>query len=254
MSEKITNIAMALHDIQAELKPIEKKGRNSQQNYAYAKFEDYIDGIKEILIKQGLTIVTTVNEPKRLEPRISKHGTVQYAVEVAITARLFHKTGEWIEIDCYGEGQDPGDKAIYKAITGARKYALACLLGLATKDDPENDDEESRQQKAGSTYQKQQQKYNENRGGATPIQKAAAPNQLVKPNPIDEGEVDAMLSVAVDKVNQAKDILGLRKALNEHWLGLKGLTGEGHPKLNKLKEHYDAKKLALEQLEQKASE
>ena len=58
--------------------------------------------------------------------------------------RLSHaESGEWIEIDIIGEGYDRGDKAVYKAITGARKYGLACLFDLVTTDDPETDSPEA---------------------------------------------------------------------------------------------------------------
>lgn len=248
MSTATANIAQALHMIQSELKPIEKKGKNTQQNYAYAKFEDYIEGIKDILNAQGLTIVTTVNEPKRLEPRTTKHGSIQYAVEVAITARLFHKTGEWIEIDCYGEGQDSGDKAIYKAITGARKYALACLLGLATKDDPENDEEETRrEQRSQQRSAPPQRQQSAPPRQQTPPAKAATP-PAKSPTATPE-QIDELLSVAVDEVRQAPNLVELKKAINKNWLPLKKLTGEKHPKLEALRKHFNERKAALEALE-----
>lgn len=144
MSENLSSIAAAMCAIQAELKPIVKTGMNTQQNYKYAKFEDFVEHVRDILSQHDLFLVTTTSEPKRLEPRQTRNGNFQYVVEVRITVRIIHKSGEWMEIDCYGEGQDTGDKAIYKAVTGGRKYALACLLGLSTTDDPENDDDEEK--------------------------------------------------------------------------------------------------------------
>ena len=41
-----------------------------------------------------------------------------------------------------GEGFDKGDKAGYKAMTGALKYYLACTFLVATGDDPEKDSPE----------------------------------------------------------------------------------------------------------------
>ena len=43
-----------------------------------------------------------------------------------------------------GEGADPGDKAPYKALTGALKYALLQSFLLATGDDPEDERADSR--------------------------------------------------------------------------------------------------------------
>lgn len=215
MSESVANIAVALDAIQRELKPIEKTGRNESQNYTYAKFENYVDGIKDILAQQGLMIISTVKEPKRLEPRPTKYGSLQYAVEVAIIVRLFHKSGEWIEIDCYGEGQDTGDKAIYKAITGARKYALACLLGLSTTDDPEDDDE---------------------------VKESKSPPQKSPPLPIAEATISKAFSLGVDAINAADNMMDLKKVFSKSWVELRKMAGQDHSKLNELKSCYEARK------------
>lgn len=146
-SGECKNICEAINAANKILKPIHKSGNNTAQNYKYAKFEDFMEGIKDALCENGLSIITSVGNPNRLDPRSTKFGGQMYVVEVSLTMRLLHKSGEWIEIECYGEGQDSGDKAIYKAITGARKYAIACLLGLSTSDDPEKDDEPPASQK-----------------------------------------------------------------------------------------------------------
>ena len=43
-----------------------------------------------------------------------------------------------------GVGEDAGDKAIYKALTGALKYFYIQLLSLPTGDDPEDDAQDRR--------------------------------------------------------------------------------------------------------------
>jgi len=48
-------------------------------------------------------------------------------------------TAEAVTIKVAGEGQDAGDKAPYKAMTGALKYALLQSFLLATGDDPEEE-------------------------------------------------------------------------------------------------------------------
>src|SRR5690606_11890286 len=49
------------------------------------------------------------------------------------------ETGESRSIHSSGEGQDAGDKAVYKAIRGARKYALMKAFMSPTGDGPEGD-------------------------------------------------------------------------------------------------------------------
>lgn len=138
-SESITHISCALLKVQSESKAVTKNGKNNAQNYTYAKLEDYITSIKSILDNNKVFIMYSIKETKRLEPRAFKTST-QYPVEVLMTTRMIHESGEWIEVDTCGEGIDAGDKSVYKAITGARKYGLACLLNLSTTDDPEEDD------------------------------------------------------------------------------------------------------------------
>jgi ERF superfamily len=48
-------------------------------------------------------------------------------------------SGEEIIAKVAGQGLDPGDKAPYKAMTGALKYALLQSFLLATGDDPEDE-------------------------------------------------------------------------------------------------------------------
>ncbi len=48
-------------------------------------------------------------------------------------------SGEEIVAKVAGQGLDPGDKAPYKAMTGALKYALLQSFLLATGDDPEDE-------------------------------------------------------------------------------------------------------------------
>src|SRR4029077_15026588 len=49
------------------------------------------------------------------------------------------QTAEAITVKVAGEGLDSGDKAPYKAMTGALKYALLQSFLLATGDDPEEE-------------------------------------------------------------------------------------------------------------------
>lgn len=145
MSEKSENITKAYINCCKSIRNVYKSAKNTHQNYKYATLEDVVDSIKEELSENNLAIISSIsNDPKRLDHRVSKNGLINYNVEVKLTIRLMHESGEWIEIDCFGEGQDSGDKALYKAITGAKKYGIQNLFGMATTDDPERDDYNSR--------------------------------------------------------------------------------------------------------------
>jgi hypothetical protein len=140
-SDSISHIASALAKMQPELEVIGKSGENKFDKYTYATLEDYIKGTRDIMSKHGFFMIGSIEKVEQLADRVTRNGGIEHAVQISLTVRLIHQTGEWIEINCVGEGQDRADKAVYKAITGARKYAIASLLGLATSDDPEADTE-----------------------------------------------------------------------------------------------------------------
>lgn len=58
-------------------------------------------------------------------------------VRVVSTYRLAHESGEFVDIQVAGEGQDSGDKAAAKAMTIALKYAIRQTFLIETGDDPD---------------------------------------------------------------------------------------------------------------------
>lgn len=132
-------IAPALVAAQAKFKAVGKSGRNTQQKYSYADLDDYLSTVRPILAEHGLALTGGVDGVEALPPRETRNGAQMIQVRAHVTLRLVHESGQWIECDAWGDGEDSNDKAIYKATTGGRKYAVASLLGLATTDDPEQD-------------------------------------------------------------------------------------------------------------------
>lgn len=135
-----TTIHQALAAAQAEMRSAQKSGKNTFDKYEYAKLEDFMDVAKPVLAKHGLAITFGTDEIHTLDDRSTKNGGVEHAVRVRVVATLIHESGATIAVYGYGEGQDRADKASYKAITGARKYAIAGLLAIPTTDDPEADE------------------------------------------------------------------------------------------------------------------
>lgn len=143
-SEKVDQIIPALIAAQAELAIVAKSGKNAEFNYTFADVADYVSTVKPILAKHDLALVASVADTIVLESRSlgqDRRGNERFmqAIRVKLVSRIWHKSGQWVESVVYGEGQDTQDKAVYKAITGARKYGYAAALGLATADDPERD-------------------------------------------------------------------------------------------------------------------
>src|SRR3954453_8351783 len=136
-SETLSKIAPALAKAQAEFRAVAKSGDNTFDRYYYSTLEDYMTAVRPILNQHGLTLLASVVDTIALEDRQTSNGKIEHAVRVKLSMRVLHESGEWIEAESWGEGQDRADKAVYKAITGARKYGIASVFGLVTTDDPE---------------------------------------------------------------------------------------------------------------------
>jgi hypothetical protein len=67
---------------------------------------------------------------------MGKNKMISAAMEITLTDS---ESGEQMVVPWHGVGEDTGDKAIYKALTGSLKYFYIQLLSLPTGDDPEDD-------------------------------------------------------------------------------------------------------------------
>lgn len=128
-----------LRKVMEAIDSIEKRGRNTQQNYRYFMAEDLFNDVREQFIIQGLVVIPACVGQEVTEGQTKSGGTnfmtkvhMQYTIGDA-------ETGESITFPWAGQGQDSGDKGIWKAFTGAGKYWLKNLLILPAEDDPEND-------------------------------------------------------------------------------------------------------------------
>ncbi len=139
-SESIAKLAPALVKAQSVIKAAQKSGDNKFDKYRYSKLEDFMDQAKHVLADYDLALVIGNPIVSVLPDRTTKNGGAEHACQVQVSATLIHGSGEWIEVVGHGEGQDRADKSIYKAITGAKKYAVAGLLAIPTTDDPEADE------------------------------------------------------------------------------------------------------------------
>jgi hypothetical protein len=60
-------------------------------------------------------------------------------VRAVVTYRLAHASGEYIELQAAGEGQDSGDKATGKAMTAAMKWCLRQMTLVETGEDADRE-------------------------------------------------------------------------------------------------------------------
>jgi hypothetical protein len=138
MSEKKSLVAK-LSEVMKEVKYIEKKGYNSFHKYKYATESDVAEKVRESLAERNVIMI-----PNMVSHDVREHTNAKGKTEYIVTVNMEFKfmdgdNGQEITFNMYGEGQDAGDKAVYKAITGAQKYALMKAFMIPTGDDPEAD-------------------------------------------------------------------------------------------------------------------
>ena len=122
-----------------QVKYIEKKGFNKFHGYKYATESDVAEKVREVLAEQNVMMIPNLLQHTMRE-HVNAKGKTEYIVAVDMEFKFYDgDSGEEITFRMSGEGQDAGDKGIYKAITGAQKYALMKVFMIPTGDDPEAD-------------------------------------------------------------------------------------------------------------------
>jgi len=141
-SEETKDLLAAMLAAKQLMKPVRKGGVNTFDDYPYSQEIDWWRAIEKHLEANELLITFSILEVIELGPTISGKQT---KTRVIGRARISHSpTGQWQEVRCAGDGADKGDKAVFKAITGFKKYGYSLLLCLPTSADPERDDPDAR--------------------------------------------------------------------------------------------------------------
>lgn len=122
---------------------VQKDGTNSFQNYKYTSEAAAIAALRPALVEVGLLLLPSV-EKMWMDDNGNTHVELLY--------RIFDTSGDYIQFKAVGSGNDRnskgiGDKGVYKALTGASKYALLKTFMMETGDDPEVPREEEKEEK-----------------------------------------------------------------------------------------------------------
>lgn len=209
MSELLTK----LHVAQKNASAVAKKGKNTAQHYDYARAEDVIKEAQKALHDAGLvgTMAFGNTDSHDIE---SNKGSAGIYITVQGELRIAEPdSGESISVPGFGAGIDyPGDKAVYKAMTGAAKYAYASALGIPFTDDPENETQDnSRRSGDGSDS-----------GLATPKQRGAFTKAMNRAGVAEEYRLAILKGIAGDPPTKA----GISKCLDILFDKESDLSGE----------------------------
>jgi len=122
-----------------DVKYIQKQGRNQFHKYNYVTESDVISAFSKAMKKQGVFMFSSIVE-RDCQSYKTGGGKDAFLVTVKMQVTFVDtESGESFSCIFYGDGSDSNDKAIYKAITGAQKYALMKTFLVATGDVPEQD-------------------------------------------------------------------------------------------------------------------
>lgn len=133
------NLMHKLVEIMDAIERIPKRGHNDFHNYDYALESDIKDVVRKEMSSRNI-IMLSHELSRTATPVTTKKGGQEQIITLEVEYSLFDAdTGESTKFVGYGDGQDAGDKAVYKAKTGALKYALTSLFLIPTGDDPETE-------------------------------------------------------------------------------------------------------------------
>ena len=128
---------------------VPKDKQNPQQKYKYTSSDAILEKANPAFVAAKLATVCSLEILNR-QPRTTSTGGMWELVTVRARITIIDsETGAMMETEGIGQGYDGADKALSKAQTQARKYALLLALNISTGDDPEADEHTDKAQMSG---------------------------------------------------------------------------------------------------------
>jgi len=136
MADKIS-LASKIAKVMEAVGYVQKGGTNAAQGYKFVQASAVADKVRAELSKLQVSMTPTNID-------VISEGLTPSGKQALLTLRFTWtltdgESGETISFQSIGTGADSGDKAAYKAATGALKYALLTGFLIPTGDDPEAD-------------------------------------------------------------------------------------------------------------------
>ena len=140
-------IARKLALVMAEVHRVPKNGRNDFHKYDYIMEGDLVDALRGKLAEQGVAVFPSV-AGHTTETITERNKSATLATVTLDVTFVDGESGDARTVTWIGQGVDSGDKAYYKAYTGAFKYALMKTFMVSSGDDPEVDEQPAPQRQA----------------------------------------------------------------------------------------------------------
>jgi hypothetical protein len=138
-SDLIAKLYQKVGKVIEECERIPKNGHNDFHNYDYATESDIVEHVRKSMVENHLSIIFnptghTVTEKTSEKGKKTNLYTLNLEFRVIDTETGYFEIFPWM-----GQGEDSGDKGMYKAYTGGQKYFLMKFFMIPTGDDPEED-------------------------------------------------------------------------------------------------------------------
>jgi hypothetical protein len=124
-SESVAALFAALSKVQAVIRGAKKDAVNPHLKNKYADLASVWDACREALVANGFCVVQT--------------GRQSGPAGVCVVTTLGHSSGEWIRGEMYMPAQKPDAQGFGSALTYARRYGLAAIVGVSPEDDDANE-------------------------------------------------------------------------------------------------------------------
>ena len=125
-----------LLNIMSKIERVPKNGFNAFHKYKFVQDTDLTEYVRNFLVEEGVAVMPSI-ESQTVMPQGDNYLTL---VDGSITF-VDTEDGSSVVVKCQGQGQDKGDKGVYKAMTGFMKYGMMKVFMVPTGDDPEHDEE-----------------------------------------------------------------------------------------------------------------
>lgn len=127
-------ITEAINAVMQAAKHVTKDSINAHHKYNFTSEAEVITAIRAPMAKNGLSIF-----PYKVEILEFTTSGKMYRYDILAIYRMYHCSGQYIDIHIPASGVDTQDKALPKAMTMALKYALIQTFILARGIDPDEE-------------------------------------------------------------------------------------------------------------------
>lgn len=134
MTEAAPSIHQALSAAMADIGAVGKDARNEQQGFNFRSADAIVNEVGPAFRRHGIIALPRVDETVFDDVAVGQRGAMWHRARLKVTYRFCGPAGDHLEATVWGEGVDPGDKCVNKALTAAWKYALAQTLAIPTGD------------------------------------------------------------------------------------------------------------------------